>query len=84
MANEINTMKIRFNLTIEDNLLFEINRYAAKRKISVSELVEEYFNTLLTKPSASKNIIDLIEKLPYHSLPVGQDLKKAFYEDQAG
>lgn len=76
-------MKVRLNLTIDDNLLNKIKRYAASRKVSVSELVEEYFRTLL-KPKRRKNIIDLVEKLPEHSVPATEDLKKGFYEEQSG
>lgn len=56
-------MKVRLNLTIEDDLLNKIKRYAASKQVSVSELVEEYFKTI-AKPKKQKNsIIDLVEKI---------------------
>lgn len=75
-------MKSRLNLTIDNNLLDRIKRYAAKRQTSVSELVEHYFNNL-TKPTKRETIIDLVDKLDRPTLADGGDLKKAFYEDQA-
>jgi hypothetical protein len=35
-------MKVKLNLTIDDGLLTRIKRYAADKKTSVSELVEDY------------------------------------------
>jgi metal-responsive CopG/Arc/MetJ family transcriptional regulator len=72
-------MKTRLTLTIDKSLLKKIKQYAASKQISVSELVEEYFRSLLTKPKSRKSIIDLIEELPPHSIPSNQDLKKEFY-----
>lgn len=75
-------MKSRLNLTIDNNLLDRIKRYAANRQTSVSELVEHYFNNL-TKPPKRETIIDLVDKLDRPSLADRGDLTKAFYEDQA-
>ncbi|MEX2235531.1 MAG: DUF6364 family protein [Cyclobacteriaceae bacterium] len=75
-------MKTRLNITIDESLLERIKGYAAKRKTSVSELVESYFKHL-TKPSNRRTIIDLVDRLDKPSIPEGKDLKKAFYEDQA-
>ncbi|HEY9044569.1 MAG TPA: DUF6364 family protein [Ohtaekwangia sp.] len=76
-------MKVRLNLTIEDDLLNKIKRHAASKKVSVSELVEEYFKTIAKPKKQKNNIIDLVERLPKHSVPSSQDLKKGFYEGQA-
>ena len=76
-------MKVRLNLTIDDNLLNKIKRYAASKQVSVSELVEEYFKAI-AQPKSRKNIIQLVYKLPDHSISAKKDLKKGFYEDQAG
>jgi hypothetical protein len=55
-------MKERLNLTIDAALLEAIKRYAAKRQMSVSELVENYFEKV-TKPVQRKNILDLVDEL---------------------
>lgn len=75
-------MKARLNLTIDSRMLDRIKRYASARKVSVSELVEDYF-TNLTKPAKRETIIDLVEKLDKPSFPAERDLKKAYYDDQA-
>ncbi|MBO9571058.1 MAG: hypothetical protein J7497_02445 [Chitinophagaceae bacterium] len=76
-------MKTRLNLTIEDSLLDSVKAYAARKNISVSELVEKYFRNL-NKPANKKNIITLIEQLPRPKIDVSGNLKKQYYEDQAG
>lgn len=74
-------MKAKLNLTIEDTLLAKIKRFAAKRKTSVSELVETYFMNL-TQSSKKPNIVELMDstKRPFIKLP--DDLKAAYYEEQ--
>lgn len=74
-------MKAKLNLTIEDTLLAKIKRYAAKRKTSVSELVEAYF-TSLTKASKKPNIVDLMDSLEKPSIKLPDNLKAAYYEEQ--
>lgn len=39
---------------------------------------------LIYKPRARKNIIDLVDQLPEHSVSATPDLKKGFYEEHAG
>jgi hypothetical protein len=75
-------MKVRLNLTIEDSLLGKIKHYAASKHVSVSELVEEYFKTI-SKAAPRKNILDLVDQLPQHTIPLDADLKKAFYEEHS-
>lgn len=75
-------MKARLNLTIDEDLLDRIKRYAEIKQVSVSELVEIYFRRI-GKRRTRRSIVDLVEKLPKHTIPSGQDLKKEFYEDQA-
>lgn len=76
-------MKVKLNLTIEGSLLAKVKRYAARRKTSISGLVEDYFR-LVSRPSKRKTIIDLIDKLQAPQIDPKRDLKKAFHEDQAG
>jgi hypothetical protein len=74
-------MKTRLTLTIDETLLKSVKQYAAKKQMSVSELVENYF-TMLTK--SKKNIIDLIENLDAPTkVAKNADLKDLFYKDRA-
>jgi len=75
-------MKARLNLTIDETLLARIKAYSEDKKISISELVEQYFYHI-SKPIKHQNIIDMVEKLNPPKLDVNLDLKKEFYEDQA-
>lgn len=75
-------MKVRINLTIEDQLLSKIKRYAASKKTSVSGLVEDFFRKI-SKPSRRKTIIELLEKLDTPDIDLKKDLKKDFYREQA-
>lgn len=74
-------MKDRLNLTIDETLLDKVKRYAGNRKISVSQLVEDYFERL-TRPTNEKNIVELMESLPQpKKVPTG-DLKKQYFQDK--
>lgn len=72
-------MKERLNLTIDAALLEAIKRYAAKRQISVSELVENYFEKV-TKPVQRKTVLDLVDELEQIDPKV--DLKELYYKEQ--
>ncbi len=75
-------MKTRLNLTIEESLLEKVKSYAASKKSSVSELVENYFKTFVQAPPR-KRIADIIEELPKPDLPIEGDLKKQYMEQNA-
>jgi len=75
-------MKARLNLTIDNQLLDQMKRYASKQETSVSELVESYFKTL-TKKTKNKNILDLVEKLEKPAIDTNADLKALFYKEQS-
>ena len=72
-------MKNKLNITIDEALLEQAKRYAANRKTSVSQLVEQYFKSLTTP--RKKNILQLMNELPKPKgkLPEG-DLRKLYYE----
>lgn len=76
-------MKTRLNLTIDQGILNGVKAYAASKNTSLSELVEEYFKSI-HRPSKRKTIIDLVEELPAPKIDVSGDLKKRYYESQAG
>jgi hypothetical protein len=74
-------MKTRLTLTLDETLLKSVKQYAAKKQMSVSELVVNYF-TMLTKPK--KNIIDLIENLDAPTkVATNADLKDLYYKGKA-
>ena len=75
-------MKARLNLTIEESLLEKAKSYAASRKSSVSELVENYFKTFARVPR-NKSILDMIEELPKPDLNAEGDLKKQYLKENA-
>ena len=76
-------MKTRLNITVEEDLLNNAKRYAAKNETSLSQLIELYFKNL-TRPARRKNIIQLVDKLPKPKIDLPKNLKKAYYEDQKG
>ncbi|SEM65269.1 hypothetical protein SAMN05216436_106112 [bacterium A37T11] len=76
-------MKTRLNLTIEEQLLDKVKQYAAQKHTSVSEMVESYFKTV-TRPAGKKSILDIIESLPTPAVNAEGDLKKQYYEENAG
>ena len=75
-------MKARLNLTIEESILTQIKAYAAEKKVSVSELVEQYFSQI-AKPVRKSNLIELIESLPKPEISEDVDLIKQYFEDKA-
>lgn len=75
-------MKARLNLTIDETLLSRIKIYSESNKISISELVEQYFKSI-SSPVRQQNIIDMVEKLKPAKFDVNKDLKQDFYEEQA-
>jgi hypothetical protein len=75
-------MKERLNLTIDGELLAAIKAYAAKKEMSVSELVESYFRSV-TKPLGPKNILELVRGLKRPAISDERDLKKLYYEERA-
>lgn len=74
-------MKTRLNLTIDQSLLENMKAYAAKKNISISELVENYFKKV-SRPAKKKNIIQLVDQLKVPHIEKNVDLKKLYYEEQ--
>lgn len=75
-------MKARLNLTIEESLLEKVKSYAASKKSSVSELVENYFKTFIQETS-QKRIADLIEELPKPDIQVEEGSQTQYMEERA-
>ncbi len=76
-------MKARLNITIEENLLKEAKLYAEKKGSSVSQLVEDYFESLTIK-SKKKSLLDILDELPKSKIdfPKDFDFKKEYYEQK--
>lgn len=74
-------MKERLNLTIEKGLLEAMKVYAARKKLSVSELVEAYIKRV-TRPAQRKSVLDLVDQLKKPAIDPKADLKEAFYKEQ--
>ena len=74
-------MKERLNLTIDGALLEAMKAYAARREMSVSELVENYFKQV-TKLVQRKNILDLVDELEAPAMDAEADLKELFYKER--
>ncbi len=72
-------MKGRLNLTIDEQLIVEIKRYAGKKDIPVSELVEDFFKKVL-KPGSKSSIIDMVDNLEKAEIPGDADLTELYYQ----
>ena len=72
------TMKARLNITIDESLLQEVKKFAAKRNTSVSEMVENYFRNI-TKPKR-KLLTELLDELPKLDNPENKKLSDLYYE----
>ncbi|KQR72235.1 DUF6364 family protein [Pedobacter sp. Leaf176] len=73
-------MKARVNLTIEEELLIQAKKHAAKIGTSVSELVESYFRKI-TQPKQQKvKLFEIVNKLEKPIFPEDFDFKKEYYE----
>jgi hypothetical protein len=78
-------MKAKINLSIEEKLIHKVKAYAEEHHMSVSELVEQYFQRVVEKSKKKESIIDFVKSLPTVELPYGVDvdLKKQYYEENA-
>jgi hypothetical protein len=74
-------VKERLNLTIDGVLLEAMKAYAASKRMSVSELVEDYFRSA-TRPVERKNIVEMMDELAKPVLDRRADLKELFYRQQ--
>lgn len=75
-------MKVRLNLTIDQDVLAATKEEVSKSKTSISELVESF----LKRITISKNrntVIDIVQSLPKPPDMVERDLEKAYKEERA-
>jgi hypothetical protein len=67
-------MKARLSLSIDTDILKEVKKLAAKKNMSVSEMVEDYFK-VITKPKR-KLLTEILDELPKPNLPEDFDWKE--------
>ncbi|ANI88930.1 hypothetical protein A9P82_06250 [Arachidicoccus ginsenosidimutans] len=76
-------MKTRLNITIEENLLEKVKVFAIKKQTSISQMIENYLDSLVNSTNKEKNILDIIDKLnPDQNLVADSYKKQNFYEQQ--
>ncbi|MEX2594135.1 MAG: DUF6364 family protein [Anditalea sp.] len=78
-------MKNRLNLTVNDDLIKKIKKYADLKQISLSQIVEEHFEELLNRPIRLHEDLSLVEygkTLPKSKVeyPKNFDFKKDYYK----
>ena len=73
-------MKARLSLSIDTDILKEVKKLAAKKNMSVSEMVEDYFK-VITKPKR-KLLTEILNELPKPNLPEDFDWKEEYYKDK--
>ncbi len=74
-------MKARLNLTIDERLLLDVKKFAAKNDTSLSELVADYFKKI-SRPTKKHNIIQFVEKLDKPLIAEDADLVELYYKEQ--
>jgi hypothetical protein len=77
-------MKSRLNITVDEKLVEKAKRYAEDHDTSLSQLVEEYLETLVRKPKKKENIVDFMAKLPKpkKQIELPENLYAAYYESR--
>ncbi len=73
-------MKARLHLTIDEHILKEVKKVAVKKKISVSEMVGDYFK-IITKQK-KKLLTEILDELPKPNLPEDFDWKEEYIKDK--
>ncbi|MNY66547.1 hypothetical protein D3C86_2039910 [compost metagenome] len=77
-------MKARLNITIEDSLLDQVKDYAASKHLSLSQIIEDYFKSIISSTAKKNNILEMVDNLKAPSgLDDDIDLKKSYYEQRS-
>lgn len=81
-------MKKRLNITIDEELLEKIKRYAAKEEKSISSLVEEQFEKLVSRKTGlpeGMSLVEYMQSLPKSKIdfPEDFDWKEEYYKAKA-
>jgi hypothetical protein len=73
-------MKARLSLSIDKDILKEVKKLSAKKNMSVSEMVENYFK-IITRPKR-KLLTEILDELPKPNLPEDFDWKEEYIKDK--
>lgn len=73
-------MKSKLNITVDKKLKKQIKSYAKQRNVSISELVEDYFEQL-TRSGKQRSIIDVVESMQIPEIPQDANLVNDYYRD---
>ncbi|WP_288371908.1 DUF6364 family protein [uncultured Algoriphagus sp.] len=79
-------MKKRLNITIDEKLLEKIKQYAAKEETSISSLVEEHFEKLVSRKTGlleGMSLVEYMRSLPKFDFPEDFDYKEEYYKAKA-
>ena len=75
-------MKNKVNITIDDKLIQEAKQYAARRKISLSQLIENHLRQLTSRKVHKKNVLEVINELPKAKKTVQKASSESYYEER--
>ncbi len=75
------TMKARLNLSIETNLLAEVQNFAQIHEMPISELVEQFFKTIVVS-SGKTTLVDKVESLNPPTIEANVDFKEQYFKEQ--
>ncbi|NDV83266.1 DUF6364 family protein [Bacteroides sp. 51] len=56
-------MNTKLTLNVDKGIVEEAKRYARKHRVSLSNLIENYLNSLVEKPKEKKEVSALVESL---------------------
>jgi len=78
-------MKKRLNITVREDLVRKMKKYADLRETSISNLVEEHFEELLKHTSTlskEMSLVEFVKTLPKSKadFPPAFDFKKEYYK----
>jgi len=73
-------MKARLSLSIDTDILKEVKKLSAKKNMSVSEMVEDYFK-IITRPKR-RLLTEILDKLPRVNIPENKKLSELYYEEK--
>ena len=77
------TMKARLNITVEQHLLEKMKSYAINQQVSLSSLIEAYFEKVIRTNAKKNHLLDMVDKLePDSNIVTDSYNKDSFYEDQ--
>jgi hypothetical protein len=80
-------MKKRLNITVNNDLIKKMKKYADLRNISISQIVEVHFEKLLKRPSKlpkEMSLLEYVKTLPESKVnyPKDYDFKKEYFKSK--